>query len=189
MKAVDERKCIVSGEVLPKENLLRFVVTPDNQIVPDFKKKLAGKGIWVSNSKSMLKKAIDKNIFSKAAKKTVKTDSELVEIVEGLLKKHGLNTISLARKAGILLTGFEKVSESIKKNKAAFILEAEDAGADGHNRIMLLAKNLEVFRIYKVEELDKALNKVNTVHAAFLQSEMAKQIRNEFSKLEDFLNS
>lgn len=189
MKAEETRKCIVSGEVLPKENMLRFTVTPDNTVVPDFKKKLPGKGIWVKNSKTSLQVAIAKNLFSKAAKKSVKVDAGLADMVEKLLKKHGLETISLARKAGVLLTGFEKVSDAVKKNKAAFVLEAKNAGADGHNRIMLLAKNLKVFHTYEIEELDKALDKVNTVHVAFLQSEMAKAVHNEFSRLEDFLNS
>lgn len=188
MSTAEERKCIVCGEVLEKENLLRFTVTPDNQVVPDFKKKLPGKGIWVKNSKKALEAAVAKNLFSKAAKKNVKA-AGLVEMVEGILRKRGLDAVSLARKAGILLTGMEKVSEAIKKDKVAFILEAKDAGADGHNRVMLLAKNLEVFRTYGIEELDKALDKVNTVHAAFLKSGMAKTVYNEFSRFENFLNS
>ena len=100
-----------------------------------------------------------------------------------------MDAVSLARQAGVVITGFEKVCEAVKKGKVAFVLEAKDAGADGHNRIMLLAKDLEVFRTYEIEELDKALNKVNTVHAAFLKGEMAKAIRNEFSRFENFLNS
>ena len=69
MKAEETRKCIVCGEVLPKEKMLRFTLAPDNQIVPDFKKKLPGKGIWVKNSKQSLLTAVEKNLFAKAAKK------------------------------------------------------------------------------------------------------------------------
>lgn len=188
MKAVEERKCIVCGKVMEKDSLLRFVVTPDNQVVPDFKKKLPGKGIWVRNSKQALETAVAKNLFSKAAKKQVKADG-LVEMVENILHKKGLDAVSLARKAGALVTGMEKVSEAVKKEKVAFILEAKDAGADGHERIMRLAKNLKVFRTYDIEELDKALDKVNTVHAAFLKSGMANAVYNEFSRFESFLNS
>lgn len=189
MKVAEERKCIVCGEVTEKDELLRFTVTPDGQVIPDFKKKLPGRGVWVKCSKTALQTAVDKNLFSKAFKKAVKADAFLVQTVEELLRKRGLDAVSLARKAGVLITGFEKVCEAVKKGKVAFVLEAKDAGADGHNRIMLLAKDLEVFRTYEIEELDKALNKVNTVHAAFLKGEMAKAIRNEFSRFENFLNS
>lgn len=189
MKAEETRKCIVCGEVLHKEKLLRFTLTPDNQIVPDFKKKLPGKGIWVRNSKQALSMAIDKNLFAKAAKKNVKVNLELVDMVESLLHKRALDAISLARKAGAIVFGFEKVCDAIKKNKVAFVLEAADAGVDGYNKIMNLAKNLEVFRTFNVEELDKELDKVNTVHIAFLHGEMAKAVQVEISRLEDFLNS
>lgn len=189
MKVDEERKCIVSGEVMEKEALLRFTVTPDNQVIPDFRKKLPGKGIWVKNSKNALQIAIDKNLFSKASKRNVKISEGLMQIVEELLRKKGLEAISLARKAGVLVTGLDKVSDAVKKGKAAFVLEAKDAGADGHYRVMLLAKDLDVFRTYGIEELDRALDKVNTVHIAFLKSEMAKAVRVEFSRFESFLNS
>ena len=110
-------------------------------------------------------------------------------MVENLLKKRGLELVSLSRKAGILLTGFEKVCEAVKKDKVAFIMEASDAGTDGHNRILSVSGGLEIFNIYSVEELDKALNKTNTVHIAFKKSDMAKSVRTELTRIKNFLNS
>ena len=189
MKAEETRKCIVCGETLPKENLLRFTLTPDNQIVPDFKKKLPGKGVWVKNSKKSLSIAVEKNLFAKVLKTKANVSQDLVETVQKLLQKRALDAISLARKAGVLVTGFEKVCDALKKNKAAFVLEAKDAGHDGHDRIMNMAKNLQVFHTFNREELDKELDKVNTVHVAFLHGEMANAVKSEISRLEDFLNS
>lgn len=183
------RKCIVTGNVIDKSGLLRFTVTPDRLVVPDFKKKLPGKGIYVTNSRRLLQKAIEKNLFAKAAKQKAKVAPELDLMVEQLLRKHALDAVSLARKAGVLVTGLEKVLEAIKKDKVAFVSEAKDAGDDGHQRIVLAARELEIFRLFDIEELDTALNKVNTVHAAFLKGEMAKMVHNEFNKLADFLNS
>lgn len=183
------RKCIVTGEVQDKSKMLRFTVTPDGTVVPDFKKKLSGRGIYVTNSQTALKMAIAKNLFAKAAKGKAKADDELADLVAGLLKKHALNAVSLARKAGILLTGMDKVVDALHKGQVAFILEASDAGEDGHQKIASAAKNLEMFRLFTTEELDTALNKVNTVHAAFLKGEMSHMVYNEFNKLADFLNS
>ena len=183
------RKCIVTGNVIDKSGLLRFTVTPDRLVVPDFKKKLPGKGIYVTKSRRLLQKAKEKNLFAKAAKQKAKVAPELDLMVEQLLRKHALDAVSLARKAGVLVTGLEKVLEAIKKDKVAFVSEAKDAGDDGHQRIVLAARELEIFRLFDIEELDTALNKVNTVHAAFLKGEMAKMVHNEFNKLADFLNS
>ncbi|MFR1367391.1 MAG: DUF448 domain-containing protein [Alphaproteobacteria bacterium] len=79
------------------------------------KKKLPGKGIYVTNSRRLLQKAIEKNLFAKAAKQKAKVAPELDLMVEQLLRKHALDAVSLARKAGVLVTGLEKVLEAIKK--------------------------------------------------------------------------
>ena len=185
----ENRKCIVTGQVQDKTNLLRFTVLPDGQLVPDFKKKLPGTGVYVSANCNNLSVAVSKNLFSKVLKRNVKITPDFVTTVTNLLKQNGLQLISLSRKAGILRTGFDKVSDSLKKGRTAFILEATDAGADGHNKILSLARELEIFNIYTVEELDKALDKNNTVHLAFEKSEMANKIRGEFRKINNFLNS
>ena len=189
MKKETTRKCIVSGETFEKESLLRFTVLENNVIVPDFKKKLPGKGVYVRNSKKSLEKAINNNLFSKALKKPIKADNELISQVENLLFKQALNAISLARKAGVMISGMDKVKEALKKNNIAFLLEAENAGSDGHNKIMSLAKNIEIFNLFKIEELDKELAKDNTVHLAFIKSTMSTSIRETFVRLISFLNN
>ena len=188
MKNETNRKCIVTGEIFAKENLLRFTVLENNVIVPDFKKKLPGKGVYVRNSKKALEKAINNNLFAKAIKAPVKADKELVSQVETILFKQALNAISLARKAGVMVSGMDKVKEALKKNNIAFLLEAEDAGSDGHNKIMSLAKNIEIFNLFKIEELDKELAKDNTVHLAFIKSAMSTSVRETFVRLISFLN-
>lgn len=189
IKEDKERKDIVSGKVMESKDLLRFTVTPDNQVIPDFRKRLPGKGIYVACSLSALKVAAAKNLFAKALKKNVKVSDGLIPMVEAILRKKGLEAVCLAKKAGDLVTGFEKVSEALRKDKAAFILEAKDAGADGHAKMLSLAKGVEVFALYDVEELDKALDRVNMVHAAFLKNRMSDMVYTEFKRLDKFLNS
>ena len=107
----------------------------------------------------------------------------------GYYLKKGLESICLAKKAGDFVTGFEKVGEKIRHGKAAFLLEAADAGADGHQKITALANGLEIFALYSVEELDKALDRVNTVHATLLKGDMAKLVHTDLVRLQRFLNS
>ena len=84
-----ERKCIVTGEVKEKDDLLRFTLTPDGEVIPDLKKKLPGKGVYVSNSRDALQTAASKNSFTKAFKRKVKVSGDLAEVVEKLLRKTG----------------------------------------------------------------------------------------------------
>lgn len=183
--ASPNRTCALKREVGPQEDLLRFTLTPDNQVVPDFKKKLPGKGIYISNSKTALAEAIKKHKFGKNAK----TDNNLLELVENLLKNRCLEAINLARKSGTLITGFDKVIEKLKKGKVACLLMANDAGADGRKKMENAAKGIMILNLFSIEELDKALNKVNTVHAALLKSEMANMVCNQINKWQNFINS
>ena len=185
----EDRKCILTGIVKDKSELLRFTLLPGGLIVPDFKRKLPGRGIYVSNSKKLLELAVNKHLFAKVTKGKAHVDEALVPMVETLLKKKCFDMLNLARKAGQFVSGFEKVKEAVAKNKAAFLMEALDAGEDGHQKILTVADGLEVLALFYVEELDKALDKVNTVHSVLLKGDMAKAVYRELKRYEQFLNA
>lgn len=182
------RTCFVTGVEKPQEELLRFTLTPDRQVMPDFKKRLPGKGFYITNSKQVLAEAITKNAFRKFGKNTVILPN-LLEIVENILKNHALESINLAKKAGVLVSGFDKVKDKLAAGKVAFVLEATDASTDGHAKIVVAAKNTEILTLFSIEELDKALNRTNTVHTALLKSEMSQMVHKKLQKWQNFINS
>ena len=182
------RTCLLTGEEKNQEELLRFTLTPDRQVVPDFNKKLPGKGFYLTNSKTVLEEAIAKNVFRKFGKHTGVIPN-LPEVVENILKNRAFEAINLAKKAGVLVSGFDKVKENLSAGKVAFVLEAADAGADGHNKIKAAAGDTEILTLFEIEELDKALNRVNTVHIAVLKSKMADMVYNQLQRWQNFINS
>ncbi len=181
-----ERKCIVEGICKPTTELLRFVEL-NNELLPDFNKKLPGKGMYVSCNRLSVIKALEKKIFHKVSRHNLKIAENFIDIVENLIKDKALASLNLARKAGVLVTGFEKVKEVIQKNKVDFIIEARDAGQDGKEKMAFLAKNLEKFNLFSIDELDRALNKENTVHVAVLKSDMSRSVYNSLKKYQNFL--
>jgi len=183
------RKCIISGEVMEKDNLIRFILSPDNKIIPDFKNRLGGKGAWVEAKKSVLEEAIKKNAFSKAFKTKVDVDNTLLEMVINAYMKKGLDFISLAKKAGVLITGFEKVKDIIIKDKTLFLIEAKDSDGDGKSKMIKIARETPIFELYNTEELDKALNRTNTVHIAIKKSDMGNSVYKELKRIKIFINS
>lgn len=188
-KELETRKCIVTGNVLPKSELLRFVVLSNGQMLPDFNKKLGGKGVYLSNSKTLLTGlTLKKNPLNKILHQNVIIAPDLPQIVEGILAKKGLDGINLARKAGDLILGFEKVKDIIAKGKAAFVIEATDAGDDGKQKIATIAKDLEKFSLYDVATLSEALNRENTVYLVVAKGHMDGAIREAFRRYQTFLN-
>lgn len=138
--AEPERKCIVSGLSGPKDRLIRFVVGPDDEIVPDLSGKLPGRGIWISADRAMVEDAVTRRLFARAARCRVEVPFDLVDRLTSLLVQRALRQIGLVRKAGYALNGFEKVRDCIEKGRALVLVEASDGAADGRDRLLKLAK-------------------------------------------------
>lgn len=181
-----ERKCILDGTVKPQGELLRFVEI-DNMLLPDFNKKLPGKGMYVTANRLSLQKALEKKLFHKVSRHNLKVADDFLETVEKLIKQQALESLNLARKSGALITGFEKVREAIRKNNVEFIIEASNAASDGKEKMVLLAKSIEIFNLFSIDELDMALNKENTVHVAILKSNVARMVYTNLKKYQNFM--
>ena len=184
-----ERKCVLTGEVKETSMLLRFVKTPDSRLVPDFDKKLGGRGLYVSNGKRFLQEALRKNLFIKSIHLFLKIPEDFLEIVTNLLYQKGLNSMNLARKAGALLTGFEKVKEAVKHGKVSFLIEASDAAEDSRNKMDAVKGDLEVLRVYSADELSNAFGKENTVYIAVLKSGISNMVYQNVKRYQTFLEN
>lgn len=129
------RKCIATGDILPKAQLLRFVIGPDGDVVPDLLGKLPGRGIWVKADAAALKTAVSKKLFSRAAKAQVKVDPDLPERLERQLADRVGNLLALARKSGAAVAGYEKVKDWLAKEEAWVLLQASDGSERGKSKL------------------------------------------------------
>ncbi|MBR1398782.1 MAG: DUF448 domain-containing protein [Alphaproteobacteria bacterium] len=182
------RKCVVSGEIKSKEELLRFVLLRNGTVVPDFDKKLEGKGFYVSNSKNIIAQIGNTIRIGKLLHTNAKALPDLVETVEKILAKKGLDSLNLARKTGSLVFGFEKVKEALLKKKVAFIVKATDAGSDGDEKISALAKETNCYSLYNSATMSEALNRENTVYIAVEKSKISAMTEKNLQKYKTFLN-
>ena len=130
-----ERKCIVTGEVQPKYGLIRFVVSPTDEIVPDLAEKLPGRGIWVSSDNKAIGTAIKKVLFARGAKKSVKVDSDLLQHLTDAMSRRVVELISLSRKSGRAVAGYEKVKDWLLKEEAEILIQASDGSERGKSKL------------------------------------------------------
>lgn len=158
------RTCIITREAKAKAELIRFVVSPSGALVPDIGEKLPGRGIYVSCSKLLVAEAIAKRAFSKAAKEQVTIPDGLLATIEGQLARRMTDALSLARKAGQVITGFEKVEAACKSGKVEALIHADDAGADGLKKLAFY--NGPTFANLPRDLLSGVLGRENAVHAA-----------------------
>lgn len=129
------RRCLVTGEIKPKTELIRFVLGPESVVVPDLAARLPGRGLWVSAQRDVLAQAITKNLFSRAAKTKAVVPSDLLDQTERLLARRCLEFLGLARSAGAVVTGQPQVEHALSQDQLAFILLAADAGRDCRKKL------------------------------------------------------
>jgi predicted RNA-binding protein YlxR (DUF448 family) len=181
----------VSGEVLPEGRLLRFVADPAAKVVVDVEAKLPGRGLWVRSARAEVQRAVDKRLFSRAAKLPLAADADLAERAEMRLADRMLAQLGLALRAGELILGFDAVDKALRTGTApAVVIQAADGSPDGARKLQgaALARDLVPFVIgcFSGADLSLALGRANVVHAALKPGRMAERLIFDAGRLSGF---
>lgn len=177
-----ERRCIATGEVQPKYGLVRFVVGPGNEIVPDVLEKLPGRGIWVKADKSALALAVKKRLFARAAKQSVSVPEELIEQVERQLVQRVIELIALSRKAGRAVAGYEKVRSWLDAGEAVVLMQASDGSERGKTKLRT-PEGGRYFGCLTAEELGLAFGREHVIHAALAAGGLTRRVVEDAARL------
>jgi predicted RNA-binding protein YlxR (DUF448 family) len=182
-RTTTERRCIVTGEVGDTAGLIRFVVGPDDTVVPDVAGKLPGRGIWVTARREALATAVKKNLFSRAARQKVTVPPTLVEDVERRLLAQLTDRLSLARKAGLAVAGREKVLDWLVKEDAVLLLQASDGSAREKSRLRPPPGKGTHFEVLTASELGLSFGREHVIHAALAAGGLTDLVREDALRL------
>jgi uncharacterized protein len=171
-----ERTCIVTRAVKPPEEMIRFVLSPNREVVPDLRHKLPGRGVWVTASRDMVAEAVRRRLFGRAFKAEARAPETLAEDIAALMRTDLRQALSLANKAGDVVTGFGKVEAAIQEKPLAALIHAAEAAEDGRRKLSnQLRKRLgdtisgvPVINDLSNDELDLALGRSHVIHAALV---------------------
>ena len=158
------RTCIATGVEGAPETMIRFVVGPEGEVVPDLARRLPGRGLWVRAERSALERAVEKNLFSKAARAAVKAPADLAERVERLLLERPLADLGRARRAGRAVAGFVKVEQMIAQRRVGLLVVADEADGDGLGK--LVATGLPLARLGDATSLGGLFGREQAVYVA-----------------------
>jgi predicted RNA-binding protein YlxR (DUF448 family) len=191
---MNDRTCIVSRRKGGADEFIRFVVAPDGTVVPDLKRKLPGRGCWVTADRVHVDKAAAKNAFARALKAEVKVPDDLGALVDGLLVKSALGSLGLARKAGVVALGAAKVDAAVRSGKALFVLHARDGSEDGVRKITsarlatvhLGGPEIAAYKLFPEAEMGLALGGTNVIHAAVLASDAGRAVQKRMVVLDRY---
>jgi predicted RNA-binding protein YlxR (DUF448 family) len=188
-----ERLCAVTGVVKPIDAMIRFVVSPDGTAVPDLKRRLPGRGVWITATRTALQRAIARKAFARSFRRDIRAGSDLVESTERLIERAALDALAMAYKAGRVAAGFAKAEAALMQGNAVALVHASDAAADGVRKLKAVLRRsfaddhaVGVLDGFTSAQLDLALGRSNVIHAALLAGPESKAFLTRAARLERF---
>jgi uncharacterized protein len=178
-----ERKCIATGESQPKAGLIRFCLGPEGQVVPDILARLPGRGIYVSADRALIDKAAKKGLFARAARQPVKVPDDLADLVERLLVQRVVDLLSMARKAGDAVMGYEKVKDWLAKGQAATLIQASDGSERGKTKLHPPDGEGGFIGVLTAGEMGLSFGRERAIHAALAAGGLRTRVVEEAARL------
>jgi uncharacterized protein len=186
-----ERMCVATRTVRPVDDMIRFVIGPDGEAVPDLKRKLPGRGVWVTATQDALADAVKRKALARGFKREVRLPADLVARTGQLLERSALDALAMAGKAGLVATGFTRVEAALAQEKVVALLHAAEAAADGVRKLDAARRRPEhdpilTIGILTSAQLDLALGRPNVIHAALLAGPPSGTFLARLRRLERF---
>ena len=184
--AKSQRRCIATGEIHDRSNLLRFVVGPDGELVADMASRLPGRGLWLTPRRDVLERAVARRLFARSAHRAIITPAGLADRVEALLVQRCMDAIGLGRRAGIAFAGFEKVCEALRTGKATLLLLALDGAEGGRQKIRALGRDLPIAIVLTAAEMGTIFGRDHVVNIAIGDGRLSSRLMTVAQKIAGF---
>ena len=196
-----ERRCILSGETVPRESLVRFAVSPAGLVLPDAQEKAPGRGAWIGTSRAGLEEALASGKLKGALSRAFKTGDldlpdALPQMVEDALTRVFLDRLGLEMRVGALILGTQRIAEAARGGAVTLLLHASDASEDGRKKLD------QAWRVGREAEgsgerglelpldrnaLSVALGRDNVVHLALADDAAAARVLKPLTRLMHYL--
>ena len=196
-----ERTCILSRRTAPRGELIRIVLSPDGEALPDVRAKAEGRGAWIGVDRADLEAAQAKGRLRGALARAFRSEKvsvpdDLGERIEAALRQAALDRLGLEARAGKLVTGAEKIETAARRGQVHLLIHAADAAEEGRRRLD------QAWRVGSGEEgtgrrgvafplgraiLSLALGRENVVHAALVDQAAAARVTREIDRWRAFI--
>lgn len=183
-----ERHCIVTRITAPKSDLIRFVLSPDGVVTPDILGKLPGRGFYTAADRKTVENAIGKKLFARAAKAQATIPDGLADLVDQGLAKNLITLISLARRNGSAICGYEKVKSLMNSTDSSLLLQADDGSERQKTKIRPPRDAKRAFSCLSGQELGLAFGREAVIHAAIAAGGLSGRIQAEAARLSGYRN-
>lgn len=172
---------------MKKTELIRFTTDKSDLVYLDLAEKIQGRGFWISARKNVIQKAVDRELFSKAVGKEAHLPDNLVQCIEELLVKRIIQNLSIARKAGHVIGGYEKVRSCLLNKKVSVMFAACDGALDSVQKMKSLRQDDTFWtNTLTKAELGIAFGREIIIHAVMIPGGLAQKVIFDATRLQGF---
>jgi ribosomal protein L7Ae-like RNA K-turn-binding protein len=154
--------------------------------VPDIEARLPGRGLWLLSRRDIVERAVAKRVFARAARRPVEVPQGLADRIEALLVRRCCDALGLARRAGLAVAGFERVSESIRRGDAALLLLALDGAEASRRKLAGLARGIASATVLSADELSAAFARERAVGVVVGSGPLCFRLQLDLGRLAGF---
>jgi len=183
------KKIFLNSYSINKDDFIKICLSPDNKLIPDLCEKLPGKSVWLPADKAfivdILKKEDLKTYFG--VSKIFLPD--LVSIIELVLRKKIMSSISMTKKSGVLAIGLDAIKTQLIQNRHCLIIVAMGAKSLG-NKSFFASENVSIFEsLLEQKDLEKSTGKFNVKYVGVFSKNFKKTIQVDLNKLKGFIDN
>jgi len=180
------RRCIATGTISDRSRLLRFVVHPSGELVPDVASRLPGRGLWLTPRREILENAIARRLFARSARRPVAIPPGFADRVEDILVQRCCDLIGLARRAGLAVAGLEKVREAVRTERAGLLVLALDGAEGGRRKLRSLGRRLPAVIVLTAAEMGATFGRDHVVNIAIGSGALSERVFGIAQKIAGF---
>ena len=183
------KKSFSENAGIHQDDFIKISLSPDNKLVPDLHNNLPGKSIWVPANKARIKDVLKggklKTLFGEQQLST----NDLIFLIEKLLRKKILNSVSLTKKSGYLAIGLDTIKTQLIGKKHCLIIVAKGAKSL-KNYSFFSSNDISCFEnVLYQGDLEKSTGKNNVKYVGILSKNFKKTIQVDLNKLKGFMET
>ena len=183
------KKIFLNSSSINKDNFIKICLSPDNILIPDLCDKLPGKSVWLPADKALIVDILrDEDLKTYFGISKIYSP-DLVSIIEMVLRKKIVSSISMTKKSGVLAVGLDAIKAQLIQNSHCLIIVA--MGAKGlANKSYFASENVSVFEgLLEQKDLEKSTGKINVKYVGVFSKNFKKTIQVDLNKLKGFIDN
>lgn len=179
-----QRTCVGCRLSRNRSGLLRFVLSPKQQLLVDYRQRLPGRGVYTCFDPTCVERAVERKQFQRALKlESLPLNKGILvaEIVDEILQKIE-NLLGMARKSAQVVSGGQLVLNGLKTDGAyALVVMSLDISEGVAEKILSAAQkhNVSIFQALSKDRMGKILGKGERSVAALMPGKLADAILDE----------